>query len=183
MLRYLTLRTVYRRLHSYALQIYVCTFANSIDKFQYLHGITRKYIYKCTVSVSSAERVVSPAQCFVSPLMLDTQAIQKYSSAVVLQSIPDTYFADLHHVCDFIEENIHVGVRIKLLNDSSFLLYLEHGYPYMSLYDMLSVCFKDWIVSMEVDLVQWTPQYGSVSETYAVQDNWLTMQSKLEANN
>lgn len=47
------------------------------------------------------------------------------------------------------------------LNDTAFLLYLEQDYLYMLLYNMLSVSFKEWIASKEVELVQWTPQYRS----------------------
>lgn len=61
------------------------------------------------------------------------EIIQKYISVIVLHLKLDTYFAELHHVCEFIKENVHIRVRIKLLNDSAFLLYFGQGYPFMSL--------------------------------------------------
>lgn len=94
--------------------------------------------------------------------MFDVGAIQKYSSAVVLHPKPDTYFADLQHVCGFVKENVHVRVRVKLLNDGAFLLYFDQDYSFMSLYKMLSVSFEGWTTSGELELIQWTPEYGSV---------------------
>jgi hypothetical protein len=47
--------------------------------------------------------------------MFNVKAIQEYSSAAVLHPKPDTYFADLRHVCEFIEENMHVRVQAKTI--------------------------------------------------------------------
>jgi hypothetical protein len=52
---------------------------------------------------------------------------------------------------------------VKLLNDDAFLLHFDRDYPSMSLYQTLATSFQQWISSGEVELVQWTPEYGSVS--------------------
>lgn len=109
-----------------------------LDKTQYLHGVTRRYRYKSAVSNASASRVVSPAECFISPGMFDVKVIQKYSSAVVLHPKPNTYFADLQHVCGFLKDNLHARVRVKLPNDEAFLVYFDQDNPFMPLYEMLS---------------------------------------------
>lgn len=56
---------------------------------------------------------------------------------------------------------MHVQVQIELLNDIAFLLYIEKGHPFMSLYKMLSISMEDWISKGELELIQ-TPKYGSV---------------------
>jgi hypothetical protein len=94
-------------------------------------------------------RVVHPAKCYIPPTLLDNDAILKYSLVVVLHPDLDSYIADLEHVGDFIESNVHVRVRIELLNDRAFLLYIDKDYP-----------LEDRICKGE--LIQWTPKYGSM---------------------
>jgi hypothetical protein len=36
-------------------------------------------------------------------------------------------------------------VRVKLLNDNTFLLHLAQDYPFMFMHKMLSMSFKEWI--------------------------------------
>jgi hypothetical protein len=93
--------------------------------------------------------------------MFDVRIIRMYSSAVVLHPKPDTYFADLQHVCGFLRYNLHARVWLNLLNDGAFLLHFDQHNPFMSLFEM-SVSFEEWISSGELDLIQWTPEYGLV---------------------
>jgi 16S rRNA C967 or C1407 C5-methylase (RsmB/RsmF family) len=71
----------------------------------------------------STTRVVHPAEWYISPALIDNAATKKYSSILVLRLEPDSDMADLEHICEFIESNVHVWVRVKLLNDNAFLLY------------------------------------------------------------
>lgn len=102
-----------------------------MEKARCLHEITRRYTYSTVPNVSTT-RVVHPAEWYISPALIDNAATKKYSSnaatkkyssIVVLRLEPDSDMADLEHICEFIESNVHVWVRVKLLNDSAFLLY------------------------------------------------------------
>jgi hypothetical protein len=82
-----------------------------LQKIQYLHGSQEGTDIRVQlISSVSASHVVYPVECFISPGMFDVEAIQKYSSAVVLHPKPDTNFADLHHVCGFLKDNLHARV-------------------------------------------------------------------------
>jgi hypothetical protein len=98
-----------------------------VGKNEYIQGVTKRCRYISDPNVASASRLVSPAECYISPRMLNLEAIQKYSSAVVLHPKAGTYFADLCHVCVFFIENIHIRIQIKMLNDRAFLL--SHKIP------------------------------------------------------
>jgi hypothetical protein len=124
-----------------------------LQKIQYLHGVTRRYRYKSAVSSVSASHVVYPMECFISPGMFDVEAIQKYSSAVVLHPKPDTNFADLKHVCGFLKDNLHARFRVKRLIDVAVLLYFDQDNPCMFVYEM-SVSFEEWIHDGELELIQ-----------------------------
>jgi hypothetical protein len=74
--------------------------------------------------------------------LLDVREIQRHSSGVVLYPKADTYFADHQHVCEFIEQNVHVRVQVK---PGHFLQQFSQDYSFMSLYKILSVSFELWI--------------------------------------
>jgi hypothetical protein len=67
------------------------TFRVYIDKSEYLHGITRKYEYN-NEPIATTSHIVYPHQCYISPNLHDTSAIEKYSSAVVIYAEPEHYF-------------------------------------------------------------------------------------------
>lgn len=66
------------------------------NKTQYLHGKTRRCMYKGAPTAASTSLTVAPAECYISQKMFDVGPIQKYSSALVLHPKPDTYFSDLN---------------------------------------------------------------------------------------
>jgi hypothetical protein len=61
---------------------------------------------------------------------------------------------------NLLSKNMHVSVQLKMLSDSAFLIYFTQYYASMSLHEMLFVLFEEWIG--EVELIRWTPEYGSV---------------------
>jgi hypothetical protein len=63
---------------------------------------------------ATASRIVLAAECFVSPRFFDARVIQRYSSAVVLHPKPDTHFADLQHVCEFVRQ---IGMQADVRSD------------------------------------------------------------------
>jgi hypothetical protein len=69
---------------------------------------------------ATASRIVLAAECFVSPRFFDARVIQRYSSAVVLHPKPDTHFADLQHVCEFVRQNMHVSSAECYVSPSLF---------------------------------------------------------------
>jgi hypothetical protein len=74
---------------------------------------------------------------YILPKLLDLGTIQKYSSTVILDRKPDTFHTS--NMCVFIEENVHVYVRVNLLHDGAYLLHFAQDHPLISLYKMLSI--------------------------------------------
>ncbi|CAM0873365.1 unnamed protein product [Alopecurus aequalis] len=135
-----------------------------VDKYEYLHGVTRRYEYT-SAPVVNTDHIVYPAQCYVLPKLLDRSTIQKYASAVVMVVEPDCYFATLANLCLFLDRDIHIRVRAKLLKTDTYLLYSDHPHPYTSLFSLLSTHLKRWIDREEMQIFPWTPSYGSVQCT------------------
>ncbi|CAM0905096.1 unnamed protein product [Alopecurus aequalis] len=131
-----------------------------VDKYEYLHGITRRYEYS-SAPVVTTSHIVYPAQCYVLPKLLDKDAFQKYSAAVVMVVEPDCYFATLANLCTFLERNLHIRVRAKLLKTDTYLLYFDQPHHYISLSSLLSAHLDKWINRRKLQLLPWTPAYGS----------------------
>jgi hypothetical protein len=144
-----------------AMSLFISRYAIFLERNQYLHSVTRRSRYIAAATETSASRIVSPAECYISPELFDVRIIQKYSSAVIIHPKPNTHFADLQHVCEFIKESIQIRVKVKMLNDNAFLVYFDEDHPFISLHTVLSTHFQRWITAGEMDLLRWTTEYGS----------------------
>jgi hypothetical protein len=62
---------------------------------------------------------------------------------VVLHPKTDTYFADLRRVCVFAKKNMHVWVRVKLLND---IVFAKDGFSVVKWsYIVVIRIWLDWV--------------------------------------
>ena len=141
-----------------------------VEKYEYLHGISRRYEYN-SAPMTSTSHIVYPAQCYILPKLLDAALIQKYSSAVVITVQPDSYFATLTDFQTYLHNDLYLRVGIKLLKSETYLLYIDQIDTYTSLYSLLSIHLEKWINRGEMEIQSWTPEYGSSSDiiTRAVQ--------------
>ena len=87
--------------------------------------------------------------------------MQRYSSAVLLTVRRIDLFESLQSVSRLIADRLRSPVQVKILQKDTYLLCYE-GDTGSSLYSLLSGCFESSVASGKIEIIPWTPGYGSL---------------------